>query len=475
MKSQSAAQKLKAKINKAKEEKSNKQQEQQEKPAIVAPPKKSTPPVVEKAKQQAKKSKQESPEQDVKVAKTLVENNTNDSPIREVMFEVCTGSYDSRFVGFCYRYFTSNDPKFETVLELPQAQLIKFSEQQKLKEQPLITTTFATKPHAGSINQLLSTKKYVITTGYDELALVYDLVTRRELRSIPLQQGNILDVGSLKDQYTAFATANGVISLHAGAKYSFTPIWEKVAHKGPVASIAIHPSGRLLLSVGQNDNKLRVWDMIKGSLAYTVNLGKHSAERVRFSSAGNHFFIHYREKVVIHDTESLEVIYTLAHESNVTYSIYVGNDYVATGTQDGKITIWDLENGECLQVLDLHETRIKSLDVKEVNVGEYCLCAVSSDGGLSLWRLYLLDEEVPPALLFYEVFNVRLTSCCLWTHFASEHQQFMKERKLALQKKLGVEGDMQEDEMIEDSDSDDDYEYVMEGGEEEGDEMQDDE
>jgi len=448
MKGSNLKAKLAAKVNAAKEEKKEKKAASSAK--------------VEKKKvaiQEPEAMRDE--EEEIAVGSSLSENNVSDSPIHEIMIEICTGSYDSRFVGFCYRYFTSADPEFETVLELPQASLIKFAEQQKLDEQPIISTSFATKPHSGSINQLLSTKKFVITAGYDELSLVYDLVTRRELRSIPLQQGSILDIGSLKDQYTVFATANGVISLHAGAKYSFTPIWEKVAHKGPVASVAIHPSGRLLLSVGQNDNKLRVWDMIKGSLAYTVNLGKHSAERVRFSPDGSNFFIHYRNQVVIHNTETLDIIYTLAHEQNVTCVIYISDSYIATGAQDGKVTIWDLEEGQCLQVLDLHQNRIKSMDVKEVNVGEFCLVAASSDGGLSFWRLYLLNEDVPPTLLFYEEFNARLTSVCLWTHFGSEHSKFLKTRRQQLQKKLGVET-TGEDEEDKESDSDDEMEEAEE-------------
>ncbi|KAG2392581.1 hypothetical protein C9374_011306 [Naegleria lovaniensis] len=453
-----AAQKLKSKLAKA----------AQHKPSNTKDASTSDSKSVEKKVPKTKKpkaSEKDETSSSVAVGKSIVDNNTSESPIHEVMLEICTGSYDSRFVGFCFRYFTSNDPNFETVLDLPKAELLKFSEQQKLEEQPMITTSFATKPHSGSINQLLSTRKYVITAGYDELALVYDLVTRRELRSIPLQKGNILDIGSLKDQYTVFATANGVISLHAGAKYSFTPVWEKVAHKGPVASVAIHPSGRLLFSVGQNDNKLRVWDMIKGSLAYTVNLGKHSAERIRFSPNGTHFFIHYRTEVVVYDTESLDVMYTLAHDQNVTAAIYINDDYIATGAQDGKITVWDLEEGQCLQALELHESRIKALDVKEVNIGEFCLVAVSSDGGLSLWRLYLLNDEIPPALLFYEVFNVRLTSTCLWTHYSTEHAAFMKNRRALLQAKLGIESTQEEEEEIEEEEDDEGEYYEMEDDE----------
>ncbi|KAF0975033.1 hypothetical protein FDP41_005786 [Naegleria fowleri] len=465
-----AAQKLKSKLSKATQKTTKAPSTSDSKVE-----KKST-----KTTKKSKDSKKDESSSSVAIGKNIVDNNTSESPIHEVMLEICTGSYDSRFVGFCFRYFTSNDPNFETVLDLPKAELLKFSEQQKLEEQPIITTSFATKPHSGSINQLLSTRKYVITAGYDELALVYDLVTRRELRSIPLQQGNILDVGSLKDQYTVFATANGIISLHAGAKYSFTPVWEKVAHKGPVASVAIHPSGRLLFSVGQNDNKLRVWDMIKGSLAYTVNLGKHSAERIRFSPNGTHFFIHYRTEVIVYDTESLDVIYTLAHDQNVTSAIHINDDYIATGAQDGKITVWDLEEGQCLQALELHESRIKALDVKEVNVGEFCLVAASSDGGLSLWRLYLLNDEIPPALLFYEVFNVRLTSACLWVHYSTEHAAFMKNRRALLQAKLGIES-TQEEEEEEIEDEEESYEMedddeIDEGEEEEDgdDSMQDD-
>ena len=42
-------------------------------------------------------------------------------------------------------------------------------------------------------------------------------------------------------------------------------------HKGAINSLAIHPSGKLALSVG-NDKTLHTWDLMKGRKAYVTNL-----------------------------------------------------------------------------------------------------------------------------------------------------------------------------------------------------------
>lgn len=44
-------------------------------------------------------------------------------------------------------------------------------------------------------------------------------------------------------------------------------------HKGRVNSVAVHPSGKLALSVGK-DRTLRMWDLMRGKGAASTKLGK---------------------------------------------------------------------------------------------------------------------------------------------------------------------------------------------------------
>lgn len=69
------------------------------------------------------------------------------------------------------------------------------------------------------------------------------------------------------------------------------PSWECIRvlrrHKGPVTSIAIHPSNRCAFSLSE-DKTLRVWNLLRGRQAYATRLKTvaDGAEAVRLSSSG---------------------------------------------------------------------------------------------------------------------------------------------------------------------------------------------
>ena len=73
-------------------------------------------------------------------------------------------------------------------------------------------------------------------------------------------------------------------------------------HTAAVRDIALHPSGRLLLSVAA-DKSLRVWDMVKGNCAYTLRL-KQEGVKVRWSVGGEFYAILMDRELDIYSTDS---------------------------------------------------------------------------------------------------------------------------------------------------------------------------
>jgi protein MAK11 len=60
-------------------------------------------------------------------------------------------------------------------------------------------------------------------------------------------------------------------------------------HKGRVNSVAVHPSGKVALSVGK-DRMLRMWDLMRGRGVASTKLGKEG-EVVRWSTEGDMFVV----------------------------------------------------------------------------------------------------------------------------------------------------------------------------------------
>ena len=64
-------------------------------------------------------------------------------------------------------------------------------------------------------------------------------------------------------------------------------LMENLLCRKEVNSVALHPSGRLALSVSQ-DSSLRLWNLVKGKSAYDSTL-RQPAEQVAFSPDGTSY------------------------------------------------------------------------------------------------------------------------------------------------------------------------------------------
>lgn len=54
-----------------------------------------------------------------------------------------------------------------------------------------------------------------------------------------------------------------------------------LGHKAAVSSVAVHPSGKLAMSVSVKDGTLRTWNMVTGRVCYIKNLKQLNIEFVR--------------------------------------------------------------------------------------------------------------------------------------------------------------------------------------------------
>lgn len=60
------------------------------------------------------------------------------------------------------------------------------------------------------------------------------------------------------------------------------------AHSDSVSSVALHPSGNLMVSVS-SDCEIKMWDVRKGVLSYTLYSHNGSLNACTFSQKGNYF------------------------------------------------------------------------------------------------------------------------------------------------------------------------------------------
>lgn len=182
-------------------------------------------------------------------------------------------------------------------------------------------------------------------------------------------------------------SSDGSISaVHCG-NWQIEKHWLK-AHKGcTVHSLAIHHSGKLALSTGE-DGVLRTWNLIKGRPAYATNLVpklKLDAKWitiVKWSPDGDKYLLAVNRNIYVYSVETASIEKEFTFNSKVICVEFLSNTLIAIGHENGEITFYNLE------LVDPHVINIKAHDMRVKCIAHMSdlLVSASSSGEIKLWR-----------------------------------------------------------------------------------------
>lgn len=316
--------------------------------------------------------------------------------------KVIAGTYDSTLCGWEFTISTKLD--FEHLLDHYVENEQKDEKMDDEQTGISFRELFAVKSHSGSVNSVAVFGQWMATGGYDENIVVYDVKKMKEEAVIHHMEGSITHL-QLFEKFLFSSTTHGVVAIHRFSRF-WEKIWQATAHKGGgCKNFAVHPSGRFIITVGENDHKLKLWNLINGQQAYKVNVGGGAAQvidSVTFSPSGDSFCVVSRDHFHVYDTETVQKVCSLSIKDQkdqenqsskfsphlrITCCKYLSESLLCTGSDDKNAYIWDLRIQQLVHVLQIHTNRVKDVDVMEVNVGEFVLVTVDSDGGLALWRI----------------------------------------------------------------------------------------
>lgn len=140
-------------------------------------------------------------------------------------------------------------------------------------------------------------------------------------------------------------------------------------HDGGVSSLAVHPSGKLALSGGQADGKLKLWDLTKGRLAYAT-------------------------QVVVAPTSSVTKPQAQKRRAIMpaVHSLVWSPDGTAYGFCHGThITVRDVDTGKDLLDVDDLPSRVNQIALLSVTEGLF-VAAACDDGSLPVLAVQLADD-----------------------------------------------------------------------------------
>jgi protein MAK11 len=137
----------------------------------------------------------------------------------------------------------------------------------------------AASPHGG---------KWLATGSADEIVKVWDLRRRKEIGGLMHHEGQHRKFACVSENKTGnlgsithltfpsrshllSASEDGTLCLFRARDWAVLRVLK--GHKGRVNSVAVHPSGKVALSVGK-DRALRMWDLMRGKGCASTKLGK---------------------------------------------------------------------------------------------------------------------------------------------------------------------------------------------------------
>ncbi|KAI9504164.1 60s ribosome biogenesis protein mak11 [Coemansia spiralis] len=243
--------------------------------------------------------------------------------------------------------------------------------------------------HIGCIKAVSVGGRYLASGSTDEIIKLYDLKKRVELGSLHEHKGSITSLCFHGHTHLLSASEDGAICIFR------TKDWEPLkvlkGHTGPVNAIAIHPTGKLALSVSQ-DRTVIVWNLLTGQRASRTKTPQ-AGEIVAWNSSGALYVIAYATEIQVHRVGQAEPISTIFSRQRILATLVVSFeecDYVLAGCQDKRIRIYSIEGTE-LAAIQCHENRIKGLSSVDMTFPDgsvqTIVVSISSDGHIKAWSL----------------------------------------------------------------------------------------
>ncbi|KAG0204758.1 p21-activated protein kinase-interacting protein 1-like protein [Mortierella sp. NVP41] len=272
-----------------------------------------------------------------------------------------------------------------------------------------LSPIFIFSAHIGCIKSLAIGGHFLASGSTDEKIQLYDLKRRKELGALLQHQGTITSLTFHNKTHMLSGSDDGKVCVWR------TKDWECLktmkGHQASVHSIAIHPSGKIALSVSV-DHSVRLWNLLLGKQASMTRL-QGEGLRVVWNPSGTGYSIMFDQEVGIYDMATAKCIRTIKPERKTRLNtvMYYKDEYLVVGCEDKMVRIYSTATGELVKTLVGHGNRIKDLDLVTVPytpeeksnkdfVGRAgtkmvdVLTSVSSDGTILCWNM---EDVIKPA------------------------------------------------------------------------------
>ena len=248
---------------------------------------------------------------------------------------------------------------------------------------------FACHNHTSSVRALASHEQYLASGGADDRICLIDLKEKSEFNQLMGHDGTVNSLAFTPNgKYLFSCGSDGKIIATDTNTWTTHKTWPK-AHKGSVEHISIHPKkSQLALTLG-SDMILKTWNMVDGRQKFAVNVKNQeiyggSIFLVEWSPNGENFALVGNKGVVVLSVETTMAVKTIKTEVKPTSFCWIDTEFLAVGLEDGHF-IYSSIKSKVEDQIQMENSRIKAIS----SYNNY-LATVTSAGDVSLW---LLDND----------------------------------------------------------------------------------
>ncbi|XP_078178228.1 uncharacterized protein LOC144572506 [Carex rostrata] len=166
----------------------------------------------------------------------------------------------------------------------------------------------------------------------------------------------------------------------------FVLLKEVKAHKkGGVADLAVHPSGRVALTVGRGDSSLVMVNLVRGRRSFSCRIEKEASVVKYGGESGDWFAMASEGRITVHDSEDARIIQEIDCGKRILCVAHGESGTLYTGGEDHHVTAWDTKSGKkAFCIPDAHKNRVKGLVSFKVESPKL-IASASSDGVIRVW------------------------------------------------------------------------------------------
>lgn len=327
-----------------------------------------------------------------------------------------------------FKMATSQAPDnvFDVILGTYEEFVLGYSLEKQGKGKYSLRQTFTNHSHLGSVRCIAASGRFVASGSTDETVRLFNMRTRCEMGALMQHDGTIADVQFYKSSHLFSASEDKTICIWNTGSWQCLKTLR--GHKAEVTSLAVHPTGKLLLSVSK-DRTLRTWNLVKGRNAYITNI-KVAADFVDWSPAGDHFVVGLGKSLDVYSAEKAGKVHSIDFGKRLCCVAFLTNDVLVLGGDGGSVEIHNIKKKSVYHMFTAHSTRVKAAAVVNVS-NETLLVTAGSEGSVRVWKVNMKKLDNDPTLLCEAKCGCRITCMALHMPEVLEEKPRKKGKELA--------------------------------------------